>query len=50
MAKMPNVRGMAMMDAVTLLENKGLSVRYQDIGFVKKQSIPKGTRVKKGIL
>jgi len=47
--KMPNVNGMPVMDAVSVLENKGLEVVLnENLGFVKKQSIRKGTSIKKG--
>ncbi len=46
--KMPNVRGMSLMDAISILENKGLRVAVQGkLDFVKKQSIKKGTDIKK---
>ena len=44
----PNVIGMPAMDAVSLLENVGLNVKIKGIGKVKKQSIKKGTLIKKG--
>ena len=44
----PNVIGMPAMDAVSLLENIGLNVKIKGIGKVKKQSIKKGTLIKKG--
>ena len=45
----PNVKGMPMMDAVALLENKGLIVKAQGVhAFVKTQSIKKGEKIKKG--
>lgn len=47
--KMPNVRGMALMDAVSVLENKGLNVVIRgNSEWVKKQSITRGTIIKKG--
>ncbi|NIJ44142.1 cell division protein FtsI (penicillin-binding protein 3) [Wenyingzhuangia heitensis] len=47
--KMPNVNGMPVMDAVSVLENKGLKVALNgDLGFVKKQSIRQGVAIKKG--
>jgi len=45
----PNVIGMPAMDAVSLLENVGLNVKIKGIGKVKKQSIKKGTLIKKGV-
>ncbi|MGY5355536.1 penicillin-binding transpeptidase domain-containing protein [Wenyingzhuangia sp. IMCC45467] len=46
---MPDVRGMALMDAVSVLENKGLNVAVQgNLDFVKKQSLTRGTEFKKG--
>ena len=40
--KIPNVKGMAGMDAVSLLENLGLKVKFIGVGKVKKQSINPG--------
>lgn len=47
-AKMPNVKGMDGMDAVSLLENMGLKVKFSGTGKVKQQSVKKGQQVKKG--
>jgi cell division protein FtsI (penicillin-binding protein 3) len=44
---LPNLKGMAGMDAVALLENWGLKVKVNGIGKVSSQSIPAGTQVKK---
>lgn len=44
----PNVKGMPAMDAISLLENFGLKVKVEGVGKVKKQSIKKGTPIKKG--
>ena len=44
---MPNLKGMAGMDAVSLLENLGLKVTFTGIGKVKKQSINPGSAFKK---
>ncbi|WP_068597460.1 penicillin-binding protein [Vaginella massiliensis] len=44
----PNVVGYSGSEAVPLLENLGLDVRYTGIGKVMNQSLPKGTRFKKG--
>ena len=44
----PNVKGMPAMDAISLLENFGMKVKVQGVGKVKKQSIRKGTPIKKG--
>lgn len=43
----PNVKGMAGMDAVSLLENLGLKVVFTGVGKVKKQSINPGETFKK---
>ncbi|MEW2919987.1 penicillin-binding protein [Muricauda sp. ANG21] len=43
----PDVKGMTGMDAVSLLENLGLEVEVRGNGKVKKQSIDKGTDIKK---
>ena len=42
----PNVKGMAAMDAVSLLENMGLKVRLNGRGKVKEQSIKAGEKIK----
>lgn len=48
-SKMPDVRGMALMDAVSVLENKGLLVDVQGgLEYVKRQSITKGVNIKRG--
>ncbi|MEW4923708.1 penicillin-binding protein [Algibacter sp. 2305UL17-15] len=44
---MPNVIGLPAMDAVALLENMGLEVGIKGSGVVKKQSVPKGQKIKK---
>lgn len=41
----PNVVGMGLMDAIYLLENRGLKVEVSGRGMVKKQSIPPGRKV-----
>ncbi|QKX05323.1 transpeptidase family protein [Aquimarina sp. TRL1] len=43
---MPNVKGMPAMDVISLLENMGLRVEIKGKGFVKKQSIEPGKKVK----
>ena len=43
---MPNVVGMPVMDALSLLENLGLSVSIKGKGKVKNQSIPAGQKIK----
>ncbi|MCG8697629.1 MAG: transpeptidase family protein [Bacteroidales bacterium] len=45
---MPNVVSMGISDAVFLLENLGLKVKVLGRGSIKRQSIPVGTRIKKG--
>ncbi|MFM7682578.1 MAG: penicillin-binding protein [Bacteroidota bacterium] len=45
--KVPNVKGMAGMDAVSLLENLGFKVKFIGVGKVKKQSISPGETFKK---
>ena len=42
---MPNVIGLPMMDAVSLLENLGLKVKTEGVGVVKRQSIPNGEKI-----
>jgi cell division protein FtsI (penicillin-binding protein 3) len=44
----PNVVGMGARDAVYLLESKGLRVAISGVGKVKRQSIPGGTKAKRG--
>ncbi|WP_196885592.1 penicillin-binding protein [Aureivirga sp. CE67] len=44
----PNVVGMPGMDAISILENLGLNVKYKGTGVVKKQSIKNGEKIKKG--
>ena len=44
----PNVVGMGLKDAVYILENSGLSIRFSGKGVVKKQSIPPGRKVERG--
>ncbi len=44
----PNVKGMSGMDAVALLENLGLVVKFNGSGKVTKQSKNKGVKFKKG--
>lgn len=44
---LPNLKGMAGMDAVALLENWGLKVKVNGIGKVVSQSLPAGTQIKK---
>ena len=46
----PDVKGMALMDAIPFLENLGLKVQYSGSGKVKKQSIVKGSKIEKGML
>ncbi len=46
---MPNVTGMVGMDAVSLLENLGISVKIIGNGTVFNQSIKSGTTIKKGV-
>jgi cell division protein FtsI (penicillin-binding protein 3) len=45
----PNVEGMALMDAIPFLENLGLKVSYTGTGIVKKQSISEGSKLEKGM-
>jgi cell division protein FtsI (penicillin-binding protein 3) len=48
--KLPNVRGMLLDDAVSLLENKGLKVVFAGKGKVAVQSLPAGSPIIKGSL
>ncbi len=45
---MPNIHGMGAKDAIYILENKGLKVHLKGQGAVQYQSIPSGTRIRKG--
>jgi len=45
--KVPNVKGMSGMDAISLLENLGLQVEIKGNGTVKEQSVTHGTDIKK---
>jgi cell division protein FtsI (penicillin-binding protein 3) len=47
-ASVPNVEGMSGMDAVSLLENIGLKVKFSGVGKVNYQSIKKGEKLVKG--
>ena len=47
-SKIPKVIGMTAKDATYILEDLGLNVKLQGRGFVKKQSIPSGSVLKKG--
>lgn len=44
---MPDLKGLPAMDALTILENMGMKVKLVGNGIVKKQSIPKGTKLSK---
>jgi cell division protein FtsI (penicillin-binding protein 3) len=44
--KMPDLKGMSLMDALAVLENLGLTVEFSGEGKVKKQSILKGQKLK----
>ncbi|MGB5434451.1 MAG: penicillin-binding protein [Maribacter sp.] len=45
--KVPNVKGMSGMDAISILENLGIKVEVHGNGKVKKQSISQGTEINK---
>jgi cell division protein FtsI (penicillin-binding protein 3) len=47
--KIPDVNGMTLRDAIYILENKGLKVKYNGKGRVYAQSIPEGSKVEKGM-
>jgi cell division protein FtsI (penicillin-binding protein 3) len=46
--KVPDVRGMSGMDAISILENLGMKVVYEGVGRVRTQSVRRGTRIVKG--
>jgi beta-lactam-binding protein with PASTA domain len=48
MDRVPNVLGMGLRDALYILENRGLRVRIQGSGMVKKQSLQPGDRAVHG--
>ncbi len=48
--KVPNVKGMSGMDAVSFLENLGLKVQFSGTGKVKSQSIKPGKKLQKGAI
>ena len=48
--KIPNVKGMSGMDAVSILENLGLKVEFDGNGKVKNQSIKSGKEIIKGTI
>lgn len=45
--KIPNVKGMEVMDAISLLENLGLKVKVNGVGKVKRQSLNAGEIIQK---
>lgn len=46
---MPEVRGLTIRDAVYMLENMGLKVKFSGYGKVISQSIPHGARIRNGL-
>ena len=46
--KIPNVKGMSAMDALSLLENLGLKVKVDGVGKVQSQSLKNGEKLEKG--
>jgi cell division protein FtsI (penicillin-binding protein 3) len=46
----PNVQGMGIRDAIYLLENRGIQVRFNGRGKVKRQSVQPGSKLVKGSL
>ncbi|HQW40875.1 MAG: transpeptidase family protein [Flavobacteriales bacterium] len=48
MDRVPNVLGMGLRDALYILENRGLRVRFQGNGMVRKQSLSPGTKAPAG--
>jgi cell division protein FtsI (penicillin-binding protein 3) len=47
--QMPNLSGMSLKDAIYILENKGLRVKYTGKGKVQSQSIDRGSKIYKGL-
>ena len=48
MDRVPNVLGMGLRDALYILANRGLRVRFQGNGMVRKQSLSPGTKAPAG--
>ena len=48
--KMPNLKGMSGMDAISLLENLGLKVEFIGNGKVKRQSVKSGNEIIEGTI
>jgi cell division protein FtsI (penicillin-binding protein 3) len=46
--RMPNLKGLSGMEAISLLENAGLKVELKGNGVVRRQSVRAGTIIKKG--
>ena len=47
---MPNLKGIEIMDALFLLENRGIIVEFEGNGKVISQSVPKGKKINKGLI
>ena len=47
---MPNLKGIEIMDALFLLENRGIIVEFEGNGKVISQSVPKGNKINKGLI
>jgi len=50
MKKMPNLKNMSGMDAIALLENLGIKVRFKGTGKVRSQSIKAGEKLDKNVI
>lgn len=48
MDRVPNVLGMGLRDALYILENRGLRVKVQGNGMVKRQSLQPGSKAFQG--
>jgi cell division protein FtsI (penicillin-binding protein 3) len=46
--RIPELNGMGIRDAIYLLENKGMHVRYNGVGRVTGQSVKSGQPIQKG--
>ena len=46
--KVPNVKGMGVMDAIYLIENTGMKAKIEGMGVVKQMSVPPGSPVVQG--
>jgi cell division protein FtsI (penicillin-binding protein 3) len=48
--EVPDVHGMALKDAIPLLESRSLVVKVSGRGIIRRQSIPAGRQCQKGMI